>query len=138
MGHPTLAPRTLTLLQAGHQLVDDVLHDAVQLEVEQRLRLVDLGVAHGAVFAGLQVLDDAALADCSQRGVSGAGGGTAPQPQTPALTRGHIPLGPPDRSPGPGAALARRWGRAAPRDTLGTPQRRSQREAGTHRCAGTR
>lgn len=84
--HPI--PQPLTLLQAGHQLVDDVLHDTVQLEVEQGLRLVDLGVAHGAVLAGLQVLDDAALADWEQReGVSGWGapsvGCQDPSPRAP-------------------------------------------------------
>lgn len=50
-------------LKAGHQLVDNVLHDSVQLEVEQGLRLVDFDVAHGTVLAGLKVLDDTTLAD---------------------------------------------------------------------------
>ena len=59
----------LTLLQAGDQLEDDVLHDAVQLQVEQWLRLVDLDVAHGAVLTGLEVLHDARLADCNREEV---------------------------------------------------------------------
>lgn len=71
------------MLQAGHQLVDDVLHDPVQFEVEQRLRLVDLGVAHGAVLAGLQVLHDAALADWGQGQVCGGAGTAPPQDSQP-------------------------------------------------------
>ena len=92
LGTPDPGPAlgTLTLLQAGDQLVDDVLHDTVQLEVEQRLCLVDLGVTHGAVLAGLQVLNNATLADCSQReGVSG--GATTPHPQTPSADTPPLP-----------------------------------------------
>lgn len=54
-------------MQAWHQFIDYVLHDPIQLEVEQRLRLVDLDVAHGAVLAGLQVLHNTTFADCKEK-----------------------------------------------------------------------
>lgn len=54
-------------MQAWYQFIDYVLHDPIQLEVEQRLRLVDLDVAHGAVLAGLQVLHNTTFADCKEK-----------------------------------------------------------------------
>ena len=58
--------KALTFLEVGHQLVDDVLHGAVEADVLQRVRLVDHDVARRACVVLLQMLDQAALADCEQ------------------------------------------------------------------------
>lgn len=62
-------------MKARYQFVDDVLHHSVQFEVEQWLRFVDFDVAHGTVFAGLQVFHDATFADYSREVGAGQGGG---------------------------------------------------------------
>lgn len=58
-----LAPAHLVAVEAGHELVDDVLQSLVGLEVEVRLGLVDLHLADGAVALRLQVEHDTAAAD---------------------------------------------------------------------------
>ena len=53
----------LTSVQAGHQLVDDVLQGGVWPDAQQRLGLVHLDVADGTESGRLQVRHDALAAD---------------------------------------------------------------------------
>ena len=56
-------PADFVLLQVRHELVHDVLHGAVVVDVLQRVRLVYDDVARGARVALFQVLHEAALAE---------------------------------------------------------------------------
>lgn len=65
----TEAYTTPTVVEPWHQFVHDVLHGTVGPQVLSRLGLMDEHITSWAVSVGLDILDNAGLADCREEEV---------------------------------------------------------------------